>query len=106
MPLHSKLSQQLNCPQEDLTEGSNRESALHGWVAWAVHVCVLCQEFCPGKVWPHYEAEEINQKAALQQGPAEVPGGGEGSLGPEARPQETRGRRFQWGRQRSGREPH
>lgn len=66
--------------------------------------------FVQGKVWPHYEAQEINQKTALQQGAAEVPGVGVGSLGepgPKAGPQETRGHcSFQWGQQRSGRELH
>lgn len=67
-PVHSKPSQQLNCPQEDLTEGSNSEqgSLRMGWAGEFMFIAVCyARSFVQGKVWPHYEAQELTQKAAL-----------------------------------------
>lgn len=51
--------------------------ALYGWAGEFMSVC-YARSCVQGKVQPHYEAQELNQKAALQQGPAGVPGGGQG----------------------------
>lgn len=61
-PLHSKPNQQLNCP----TEGSNSEQG-SPWMGWAGEFMYVCyaRSFVQGEVWPHCEAQETNQKAAL-----------------------------------------